>query len=98
MSPLLPLVALAVTVIVGGVLYGLLVAHLRRFHPQVWKDLGEPHVLLAASTRRSTVGEFVWKQSYRVLADKKLTRLAVGMRFLTLLAGALFVLGVLAVF
>jgi hypothetical protein len=90
-------VALIVTLVLGGLLHGLLVSHLRRFHLQVWRDLGEPHVLAVASKRPAAISEFVWRGGYHALADERVTRLALAMRILTILFVVLFLLGVLSV-
>lgn len=89
--------ALMVTLVLGGLVYALFVNHLRRFHLQVWKDLGEPHVLAAASKRPAAIGEFVWRGGYHALADERVTRFALAMRILTILFVVLFFLGVLSV-
>ena len=96
---MIPLVwcAMIGTILFGGLFYYLVVGRLRRYHPLVWKNLGEPRALLAASTRRSTIGDFIRNRKYRELGDTKLTRLVMVMRVTTLVSLVLFCLGVVLI-
>jgi len=85
------------SILFSGVLYALIVTRLHRYHPVTWKNLGEPHVLLAASRQPTTIGAFLRNGKYRELGDRKLIRLAGGAKVAMLLTFLLFCLGVVLI-
>ncbi len=89
--------ALMLTILFGGLLYALTVRRLRRHHPLLWRSLGEPREVLAASTRPTTIGDFLRKGEYRHLGDRTLARLANAVRVATLFSLLFFGFGVLLI-
>ncbi len=81
-------------VVVAGIPLSLIgVRRLKQFHPETWRELGEPSFSWNMSPRNQVrLGLFMWSSRYRQLGDPVLDRVFAVSKGLTFLALVLFVL------
>lgn len=66
-------------------------------HPETWKALGSPTLILNNSIANSLRMErFLWRGEYRVLGDRGLNRLAASIKIAFVVYGAVFAAMILA--
>jgi hypothetical protein len=74
-----------------------LLALLRSQHPKLWRDLGEPTLILGTSIRNDLrLQRFLRRREYDALGDPALSKLATSVRTISLIYSILFVISLVA--